>query len=138
MNRSGRFTVNPRAVSLEGVLQPKVISTSDFTMRFEHTFRNEQVHVLQPLSFDYSRPEPLQNKAARWLGTGVALDGHDELAKFYFLLGLPQSKSHLDAYNKAKALLHKVPVKHEIIEEDEAQDFATAIAAFAKAHQVIP
>jgi hypothetical protein len=124
--------------ALEKVLQPKLISTSDFEIRLEHTFKNERIHALLPLSFDYSRPEALQNKAARWLGAGVALSGHDELAKLYFLLGAPQLQSQLSAYNRAKGLLNKIPLKHEMVEEDEAEDFATEIAALAKAHGVIP
>lgn len=117
-------------------LRPTVLRTDEVELKFEHAFRNENWHVLQPMSMDYVKEESIQNKATRWLGNAVALEGNKELRKIYFLLGPPMIESYRAAYVKAKNLLHKMRIDHELIEEDAAEDFADHIEAFMKEHAV--
>lgn len=118
-------------------LMPKRFETRDYDLRFEHTFKNDNWHVLQPASMDYARPENIQVKATRILGTATALRGNRELGKLYLLLGKPQERRHLVQYEKAKSLLHKMPIDHDIIEEDQAEDFANELASYMRRHGVI-
>lgn len=118
-------------------LQPKKFEAADYEIRFEHAFKNERWHVLQPATMDYARPEGIQNKATRLLGTATALSGNRELETLYLLLGKPQERKHLKHYEKAKSLLHKMPVKHKVIEEDEAEDFAADLESYMRRHGVI-
>jgi hypothetical protein len=118
------------------VLKPKTIATADFHLTFEHAFKNERWHALQPLSLDYANSESIQRKAAQWLGNGTALMGQNELSTVYLLLGKPQLESHRPAYEKAKNLLHKMPLNHDIIEEDSAQDFASHIEKYIRVHEI--
>lgn len=117
-------------------LYPKRLATNEFEIKFDHAFKNEQWHVLQPVSMDFVRSEQMQRKATQWLGNATALDGHPELGTLYMLLGRPRQSSHMKAYVKAKNLLHKMPVKKEFIEEDEAVDFAKHIADEMRKHGV--
>jgi len=103
-------------------LRPKKFETPDYMIQFDHAFQNERWHVLQPVSMDYSKAALIQDKAAKWLGAALNLQESAEAArgKFYFLLHPPESQKHRDAYTRAKNILHKVPLEHEIFEEDQA------------------
>jgi hypothetical protein len=117
-------------------LRPTTLATREVEIKFEHAFKNEKWHVLQPLSMDYKRKENIQNKATRWLGSAFALKENRELDTMYILLGPPVLESHREAYEKAKSLLNKMPLKHELIEEDAAEDFADHIASYMRKHDV--
>jgi hypothetical protein len=46
-------------------------------------------------------------------------------------------EAHRAAYVKAKNLLHKIPVPHELVEENDAEEFARKLAAYMREHGVI-
>ena len=115
-------------------LIPKVISTPEFNIEFEHAFKNERWHVLQPVSFDLVKSDSIQRKAVQWLGNGTALEGQGELGTLFLLLGRPQQRSITPAYERARHLLGRIPIKHEIVEEDNAEDFAEMFDKFMHRH----
>jgi hypothetical protein len=118
-------------------LRPTVIQTTKVELKFEHAFKNEKWHVLQPMSMDYVRKEYIQNKAARWLGNGIGLQESPEIGCLYILFGPPQIEAHKAAYTRAKNLLHEMPVRHEFIEEDAAEQFADFIKSYMRDHGVV-
>ena len=63
--------------------------------------------------------------------------GNRQLGKLHILLGEPQQESHRVAYVKAKSLLHKIPVKHETIEERDASAFAQELRGYMKEHGIL-
>ncbi len=95
-------------------LRPTTLATKEVEIRFDHAFKN----------------------ATRWLGSAFALKDSRELDTLYVLLGPPLLEQHRLAYEKAKSLLNKMPIKHELIEEDAADDFADYIASYMKEHGV--
>jgi hypothetical protein len=107
--------LNPRVVN---ALQPKSFTTQLVTVEFEHAVKNGAWHVIQPLSMDFRQAEGIQRKASQWAGTAMGLVGVPDLGTVFFLLGEPHA--HRQAYDRAKALLDRVPVKHEIVEERDA------------------
>jgi len=117
-------------------LRHTVLTTPEVELKFDYAFQNEKWHVLQPMSMDYVKKESIQNKATKWLGNAVALQGNEEIKKLYILLGPPMLESYKSAYIKAKNLLNKIPIDHELIEEDAAEDFAAHIEGFMKEHNV--
>lgn len=119
---------------LASILKPKSISTTEFEIQFDHTFKNQRWHVLQPVSFDLARPETVQRKAVSWLGNATALQGQQEMGTLFLLLGKPQLRSLKPAYDKAKNLLRRMPVAHDIVEEDQADSFAEKFKQFVKGH----
>jgi hypothetical protein len=116
-------------------LQPKAFISKYYRLEFEHSFKNDRWHVVQPATMDYARSTSLQEKATKLLGQATALHGHPDLAQIYLLLGTPQPE-HRQEYIKAKNLLHKMPVKHKLVEEGEAEQFAQELAAFIHEHGV--
>jgi hypothetical protein len=118
------------------LLAPTTFSAPEFEITFDHAFQNELWHVVQPVSMDFVRAESLQHKATRWLGNATALRGHPKLGKLYLLLGQPQLESHRGAYAKAKDLLHKMPVEHMLVEENDAAAFADQLAVFMREHGI--
>jgi hypothetical protein len=112
-------------------LRAKKFETADYVIQFDHAFQNERWHVLQPVSMDYSKAALIQDKAAKWLGAAMNLQESPEAAKgkFYFLLHPPESQKHLAAYVRAKNILHKIPLQHEMFEEDEAPALSDELLA---------
>jgi hypothetical protein len=134
------WSVYQRPLTLQAVsraLRPKTFGTPDYRLGFEHAFKNERWHVLQPVSMDYARPEYLQEKAMRCLGQASVLKGNPELGRIYLLLGAPHQRSHREAYEKAKRLLRQMPVEHELVEEDRAEEFAGKLAEYIRAHGIV-
>ncbi|MBL8204871.1 MAG: DUF3037 domain-containing protein [Blastocatellia bacterium] len=123
-------------VSVSKKLVTKDIITEEFSLKFNHAFKNDKWHLLEPISLDYVKASTIQGRATNWLGNATAMQGHPELGKLYLLLGQPRLSEHRKSYEKAKNLLHKMPIPHEIIEENEAEDFAQEMANFMKEHGV--
>jgi len=119
------------------VLKPKTFVAEGFELKFEHTFKNERWHVLQPVSMDYARVDGMRNKITRVLGNATALQDNSEIGTLYVLLGAPQSEAHRADYEKAKRLLNKMPVQHELVEEAQASKFANELASYMRQHGVI-
>jgi hypothetical protein len=116
-------------------LREKSFKSSVFELTFEHAYKNQQWHVLQPISFDYKSRDAIQRIAMQWLGHGVALKEQPDLGKLYLLLGAPR-EGHRSAYQKAKTLLHKIELPTELVEEDAADDFARDLAKSMREHGV--
>jgi hypothetical protein len=122
---------------IDKYLQPKRFVSDSYDYKFEHAFKNERWHVLKPVTMDYAQAQTIQDRATKLLGETSALEGNQDLGKFYILLGQPKLDSHKNAYIKAKNLLHKIPIEKEIIEENEAEDFAKELASYMEEHGVI-
>lgn len=118
-------------------LESKTFASESYEYKFDHAFKNENWHVLKPVTMDYANAQTIQDRATKVLGEASALDGNREIGTYYILLGEPQLESHKSAYNKAKNLLNKIPIKKEIIEEDDAEDFANELAGYMQEHGVL-
>lgn len=118
-------------------LEPRTIRTKVVDVEFEATFENGDVHAIQPLSFDYVKADTISAKAARWVGLGVALEAARAVQRLYLLLGRPGRRENRRAFDRAKDLLHQMPLKHELVEESNAKAFSTELASFMKEHGVI-
>ena len=118
-------------------IQPKTFLSGDNNWKFNHTFKNENWHILEPTTMDYAQADTMQYKAAKLLGETTILNENKEISKIYILLGEPRLQSLRGAYIKAKNLLNRIPMEKEIIEEQEAEGFATELASYMKEHGVI-
>jgi hypothetical protein len=107
------------APSVARQLRPKSFATDSVRVEFDHAIKNGAWHVIQPVSMDFQQPESMQRKASQWVGTAVGLKGVPELGTIFFVLGAPAK--HRKAYERAKALLDQAPIKHEIVEEGDAE-----------------
>ena len=118
------------------VLQPKTVSTRDDEIEFQHTWKNGVWHCFEPLSFDLQKPRLIQQKAHTWLGGLTSVCEAAEDLRVYFLVGQPRSASLALSYERALAILRKVPVDHCIFsEEDKAQFVASVADVFRRERQ---
>ncbi|MEO6050304.1 MAG: DUF3037 domain-containing protein [Pyrinomonadaceae bacterium] len=122
---------------IDTYLESKTFTSESYEYRFDHAFKNENWHVLKPVTMDYATSQTIQDRATRIFGEASALDGNVEIGTYYILLGEPQLEGHKPAYTKAKNLLNKIPIKKEIIEEDAADDFAAELADYMEEHGVM-
>jgi hypothetical protein len=53
------------------------------------------------------------------------------------LLGKPSLAAHERDYIRAKDYLRKMPIRPELVEEDEVEDFARELAAYMREHGVL-
>jgi len=113
-------------------LRSTVIRTEKEDFEFEHAWKNGHWKALEPLSFDLVNPGTIRSKALRYFGQNVVLQGSREINMLYYLLGKPHrdDSAVLKAYAKAKDLLGtgEHAKKIQLIEENEAEDFAREIA----------
>lgn len=118
-------------------LRPCILETELVTLKFQHAFKNKRWHLLEPVSFDYVRAESIQRRATSLLGNVDAISDYSELGTLNILLGRPQNENFQQHYVKAKNILHKLPVKHQLVEEEEADDFAKQLADYMRSHGLI-
>jgi hypothetical protein len=118
-------------------LRPWTLETELVTLKFQHAFRNERWQVLEPVSLDYIKAESIQRRATSLLGNVDAISDYPQLSRLSILLGRPQNEKYQKHYIKAKNILHKMPVKHDLVEEDEAEDFAKELADYMRSHGLI-
>jgi len=118
-------------------LRPWTLETELVTLKFQHAFKNQRWHVLEPVTLDYVTAGSIQRRATSLLGNVDAMSDYRELNKLSILLGRPQNERYQKEYIKAKNILHKMPIAHELVEEDEAEDFAKDLAAYMRSHGLI-
>ena len=127
-----------RSEGVTKVLQAYIAPTPLFEIPFDHAYKNEKWHAVEPLSFDYSQTDEIRKRASQWFGYCYALSESAEFSSLSLLLGAPTNPAQKAAYAKAKSLLSKAPVRPQIIEEDEAEEFASHLASEMKKHGVLP
>ena len=111
-----------------------VVGTQD-QIEFERAWKNGHWHAYEALSLDLADAEGIKVKARRWLGHLAAVqDGASEQIELHFLLGRPQDASLVDAYERAKAILGKVPFKAEVFDENDVDELITSIESEFRAH----
>lgn len=115
-------------------LHPKVIAVQDDEITFDHAWKNHTWHCMESVSFDLMQPQSIKDKAHNWLGRMTSIKDAREDFRVYFLVGEPQLDGSRRAFEQALNVLHKTPVKHEIIRENEAEHFAEEMAAKIAAH----
>ena len=115
-------------------LRPKRIVAKDYDYEFEHAWKNQTWHVLEPISFDLLEADSILDKANRWLGRATNLQDSPDAFKLHMLLGEPSLESLRPVYRKAENILHKMPGDPVFMREDEAQGFSESLAADMAAH----
>ena len=127
-----------RRARVTEALSPYTITTEAIKLTCNHTFKNGRIHIVQPVTLDYTREDAIGGKAAKWLGNATALKDNDEVGTIYLLLGKPQNEQYLIAYERAKQLSSKMPIDYEMIEEENAENFALELSAFMASHNLLP
>jgi hypothetical protein len=115
-------------------VEPTTIRTPEFDYHFERAFKNGRWHILEAVSLDYAKADQLRERATSVLGLGSALARNSDIAKVYLLLGRPKDSGQASAYARAKTLMDRIPLEHELVEEESADQFAHRVAKIANTH----
>jgi hypothetical protein len=115
-------------------LHQKVIAVQDDEITFDHAWKNHLWHCIESVSFDLMQAKSIKDKAHNWLGRITSVKDTMEDFRVYFLVGEPQLEGSRKAFDQALNVLHKAPVGHEIIRENEAGHFAADMATRIAAH----
>ncbi len=81
-----------------------------------------------------SHPPSIVDKANNWLGRIMSLAESDEEFELHVLLGKPREPKLQSAYVKAQNILHKMPTKHELVQESEAEQLAELLQREIEQH----
>ena len=106
-------------------LRPKHIVAPNYDYEFERARKNEVWHAYEPVSFDLVEASSIVDKANNWLGRVTNLAEGEEKFGLHVLLGKPRESKLQSAYIKAQNILHKMPNGHELVQEDQADEFAS-------------
>jgi hypothetical protein len=109
-------------------MQPKRIVAKDYDYEFEHAWRNGTWNVYQAVSLDLVDAERILDKANRWLGRAMNLRESQEDFRLWMLVGEPRHEKLRPAFAKALNILHKMPVKNDVVREGEAGAFSGELA----------
>ena len=112
------------------------IPTNTFSYTFEHAFKNERWHPVEPVSFDLSSATYIEDKAARWIGKAVMLSTSDQIGTLYILSGKPRNSELIPAYDAAKRGLEENTqgIDVQVIDESEVDSFSEEFEAFITEH----
>lgn len=117
------------------VLQPKVLGESE--IEFQHAYKNGKWHVIEPVSLDYINGNDIKQRALLAVGKAAAMLNVDDFGTFNVIVGKPRRVENEKQYQASLQLLRNIPVSHQIIDEDSAEDFAAALKAEMEAHSVM-
>lgn len=112
------------------------IPTKAFNVEFQHAFKNERWHPIEPVSFDLTNKSYIQEKAAKWIGKAVSLATSNEVGTLYILSGKPSDPSLGSAYEAAKRGLEEMTYGIDVrfVEEDNLESFSDEFEAFIANH----
>lgn len=102
--------------------------------KFEHAWKNKIWHAYEPISDDLAEADSIKDKANRWLGRVTSLADSKERFALHLLMGKPREGKLQTAFLQAQNILHKMPVKHEFVQEDDADAFADSLTNEIKEH----
>lgn len=119
---------------IEDIFQRKTITGVHDAVDFDHAWKNGKWHCFQPLSFDLTTADGIQEKAARWVGHMVGLNGAEEQFQPYFIVGEPSDAALTSAYERAIDFIRAAPLNPEIVPEKEMDALANDLADKVHAH----
>jgi Protein of unknown function (DUF3037) len=116
-------------------LRPATLDSKYVQYTFEHTFTNQRLHVVEPVSFDYADATSIIETATKWRGRLDILSDNPvaRTGKFHFLVGKPKP-SHRTEAEKAKGILLDSDVDAEVIDERQAPAFADEFSNLVLQH----
>lgn len=133
------WNVYRRPLQAENViqrLQPHVFQTRYDPISLDHSWKNGHWNAVEAVSFDLVQPNSIQRKASQWFGQIHALTTSVDLGKIYLLLGAPKQDSGdlKRAYRNAKSMISDSDQSVELVEENQADEFAKKMRDLVDTH----
>ena len=115
--------------SLNTRLKSKTFRTSDDEVTFQKSFKNGIWHCVQPVSLDLVQSSSIKEKAHKWLGQISSVSEKADQFMLYFLVAEPSKPELKDSYEKAVAILEKVPSRNIVYTESESKKLVKDLEA---------
>ena len=117
-------------------LHKRVVESDITSVTFEHTFQNGALHCYQPLSFDLSTEQGIQDKVAKWAGHLYHLRDSKQDFKPYFIVGKPSDMNMEGAYRDAVNALKDSPKSPLVYLEDDTDALISDIVDIIHSNSV--
>jgi hypothetical protein len=119
---------------IDGIFQAKRIAGAHDAVEFDYAWKNGKWHCFQPLSFDLTTAEGIQEKAARWVGHMVGLKEAEGQFQPYFIVGEPSDLALMSTYDRAIEFIGAAPLQPKIVSEKKIGELADQLADKVLAH----
>ncbi|CAH1666271.1 MULTISPECIES: DUF3037 domain-containing protein [unclassified Chelatococcus] len=113
---------------IDAIFQTKRITGAHDAVEFDYAWKNGKWHCFQPLSFDLTTAEGIQEKAARWVGHMVGLKEAEGQFQPYFIVGEPSDPALMATYDRAVEFIRAAPLRPKIVSESNISEFADELA----------
>jgi len=131
--RPVRTMLAERKVNVE--LEKKVLSGKTDSIEFKHAWKNGSWHAYEPLSLDLADADGIKDKVRRWRGHLAAVaDDAQERLKLHFIVGAPENRQLMPAYENALEILRGSPFEPEIVEEAQIVSLVNGIEDEVRQH----
>lgn len=97
-------------------LRSASIEAGPFTFRFDHTYQNGKLHVIEPLSFDLLEADSVRDKSMRWIGYASHLMPY--LGTLSLVVEGPEQDKVKPAYQSALEILRGAVEVYELNQAD--------------------
>lgn len=129
-----RELLTPRGI--EAVLQPKTLGPAEVS--FDHAYKNEKWHVIEPVSLDYADASDIKKRALLAFGKAAAVKDSEELGSITVIVGRPKRLTEPKPFLDALRLLHDLPgPRTRVVEDTGVAEFATELEEEMRRHGVL-
>ena len=97
-------------------LIPARVDAGPFQFRFDHTYRNGKLHIVEALSFDLLESDSVRDKSLRWMGYAQHLQPY--LGSLRLVVEGPDKPEVLGAYRSAVSILSAATKIYEADQTD--------------------
>lgn len=117
-------------------LAPVTIQAPTYGHHFDHAYKNEKWHPIEPVSLDLVHSRSILEKANRWIGNATVLADSDAIGTLYLLLGAPRNRDLYEAYEYA---VHNLETKItamdvRVVKEENADQFSEELNQLIREH----
>lgn len=116
-------------------LSPVTIETPTYKYTFEHAWKNERWHPVEPVSFDLVKKGSILEKANNWIGRASTLRASGKIDRLHLLVGAPSRPELQEAYQNATTnLIENIGPELDLVEEEDAPAFSARFARLISRH----
>ncbi len=118
------FNKELREASLSVHLTEKELESSNYSFKFQKTYKNGRFHLLEALSFELEDISAITEKAVKWRGRASALQ-EAEAHEFWFLIGNVKDEKRKKEVIKAVNILSHIKAPTRFIYEENKEELVS-------------
>ncbi len=121
-----------------GILEKlQSVSLGPAEVEFEHAYKNERWHVIEPVSLDYQDGNAMKKRAFQVAGKAASVRDLEDMGTLTVLLGKPRRAGESEPYRMARHVLDQVGGIVRIVEESDSEAFAESLEREMRDHGLI-